>query len=46
MAKVVSMEEVKNGSVTLVDLVKLNAWLDFQNDIEYHYAHKKDGENR
>lgn len=42
IAKVVTMAEVNSGSVTLVDLLKINALLDMKSDTEY-YLTKKDG---
>ncbi|MBR5172727.1 MAG: hypothetical protein IKW14_04950, partial [Phascolarctobacterium sp.] len=42
IAKVVTMAEVNSGSVTLVDLLKINALLDMKSDTEY-YLSKKDG---
>lgn len=44
MAKIVSMEEIKKGYVTLVDLQKINAWLDMKSDIEIDaYERSKNG---
>lgn len=34
------MSEIKNGTVTLVDLQKINAMLDMKNDIAKFYANK------
>lgn len=43
IAKVVSLQDVKTGVVTLADLVKINAILDMKSDMEYYFS-KKDGE--
>lgn len=42
LAKVVSLQDVKTGVVTLVDLVKINALLDMKSDTEYYLSKKKE----
>nr|DAI78032.1 MAG TPA: hypothetical protein [Caudoviricetes sp.]DAL83921.1 MAG TPA: hypothetical protein [Caudoviricetes sp.]DAM98317.1 MAG TPA: hypothetical protein [Caudoviricetes sp.]DAR02783.1 MAG TPA: hypothetical protein [Caudoviricetes sp.]DAX29439.1 MAG TPA: hypothetical protein [Caudoviricetes sp.] len=42
LAKVVTVTEIKDGTVTLGDLCKINALLDMQSDIQkYHLDHPK-----
>lgn len=45
IAKVVTMDEIHSGIVTLVDLLKINALLDMKSDTEY-YLTKKEGDRR
>lgn len=42
LAKVVSLQDVKTGVVTLVDLVKINALLDMKSDTEYYLSKRKE----
>ena len=42
MAKVITVQEVKSGAVTLSDLLKINAMLDMRSDCDYYYAHRKE----
>lgn len=41
IAKIISVQELKTGVVTLVDLVKINALLDMKADIEYKMSKGK-----
>jgi hypothetical protein len=42
LAKIVTVTEIKDGTVTLGDLCKINALLDMQSDIQkYHLDHPK-----
>ena len=45
IAKVVTMGEIHSGTVTLVDLLKINALLDMKSDTEY-YLTKNEGDRR
>nr|DAY48042.1 MAG TPA: hypothetical protein [Caudoviricetes sp.] len=37
LAKVVTVTEIKEGTVTLGDLCKINALLDMQSDVQKYY---------